>query len=70
MAKKSLESEVAVLQNEVKHLDIDVKKLIEVVERNNEIIARSKGVVYGAAIIVSVIWGGAIAIWKIFSSGD
>lgn len=66
--KQSLETKVAVTENDVKHLTADVEaltltvtKLTGVIEEQNKIIARSKGIALGASLAVSAIWGCIVA---------
>lgn len=65
MTGKSVETEIAVLRNDVEHLDKSVEELIKVVKENNEIISRSKGVIFGASLVVSAIWGVGVVAWKL-----
>lgn len=63
--------EIALLQNNYKHMlekqeeqGQKIERLIKVVEKNNDLISKSKGVVYGASLIVSLFWAGGIAAWN------
>ena len=58
-----LTADVAVLQSEHKHHIERLDHLIKAVEENNKIIERSKGIVFGASIIVSLVWSAGLFIW-------
>ncbi|TQV82845.1 hypothetical protein [Aliikangiella coralliicola] len=64
MADESQKVEIAVLKEKNKNLEQRVEKLIEAVERNNEFLTRTKGIAFGAAIIISAVWGLILAAWK------
>ena len=64
---------VAVLENEHKHHTERLDHLIGVVEENNKltkennrIIERSKGIAFGASLIISSIWAAGLFIWNYF----
>lgn len=59
----SLHAKVAVLEAEHRHHTERLDHLIKAVEENNRIIERSKGIAFGASIVVSLIWSAGLFIW-------
>ena len=70
-AMNGSEVEIAILKTEYKHLEhqlghleAQLEQLISTVKKNNDLIARSKGAVWGAALIISLLWGAGLAVWN------
>ena len=65
---------VVKLEVKVEHLEQHLEKLLSRLdtlthglEQNNDLLTRYKGMVAGAALLVSIIWVGGLALWSILS---
>jgi hypothetical protein len=67
MSEPSQETEIALLKRDVEDLTITVQKLNDSVEAQTAAITRTKGIIFGASLVVSAIWAvgvSAVAYFK------